>query len=34
MKFVRKTRGTWLRRLVVSALAAVTLPGLIGFAGV
>ena len=33
MKFVRKTRGTWLRRLVVSALAAVTLPGLIGFAG-
>ena len=33
MKFVRKIRGTWLRRLAVEPLAALTLPGLIGFVG-
>ncbi len=33
MKIVRKIRGTWLRRLVVGAVAALTLPGLIGFVG-
>ncbi|MDT5179877.1 MAG: diacylglycerol O-acyltransferase / trehalose O-mycolyltransferase, partial [Mycobacterium sp.] len=33
MKMVRKIRGTWLRRMVVGLLAAVTLPGLIGFVG-
>src|SRR3954462_4343318 len=33
MKFVEKFRGKWLRRLAVSAVAAATLPGLIGFVG-
>ena len=33
MKFVRKIRGAWLRRLAVAALTAATLPGLIGVAG-
>ncbi|MCV7016038.1 esterase family protein [Mycolicibacterium madagascariense] len=33
MKMVRKIRGKGLRRLVVGLLAAVTLPGLIGFVG-
>jgi diacylglycerol O-acyltransferase/trehalose O-mycolyltransferase len=33
MKFVRMIRGTALRRLAVGLLAAVTLPGLIGFVG-
>src|SRR3954462_931825 len=33
MKFVRKIRGTWLRRLAVGALVAAALPALVGFAG-
>ncbi|MCV7420147.1 esterase family protein [Mycobacterium yunnanensis] len=33
MKFDRMIRGTWLRRLAVGLMAAVTLPGLIGFVG-
>ena len=33
MKFVRKMRGAWARRLTVAALAAAVLPGLIGVAG-
>src|SRR5258708_30660271 len=33
MKFIERFRGTWLRRLAVSAVAAATLPGLIGFVG-
>src|SRR3978361_1840297 len=33
MKMVRKVRGKGLSRLVVGLLAAVTLPGLIGFVG-
>ncbi|MDT5187934.1 MAG: diacylglycerol O-acyltransferase / trehalose O-mycolyltransferase, partial [Mycobacterium sp.] len=33
MKFVRKIRGTWLRRLAVGAVTAAMLPTLIGFAG-
>ncbi|KAA0094002.1 esterase family protein [Mycolicibacterium sp. P1-18] len=33
MKFVRMIRGTGLRRLAVGLMAAVTLPGLIGFVG-
>jgi diacylglycerol O-acyltransferase / trehalose O-mycolyltransferase len=33
MKFVRKIRGTWLRRLAVGAVTAAMLPALIGFAG-
>jgi diacylglycerol O-acyltransferase/trehalose O-mycolyltransferase len=33
MKFVEKMRGAWSRRLVVAAVAAATLPGLIGVAG-
>ena len=33
MKFIEKFRGKWLRRLAVGAVAAATLPGLIGFVG-
>src|SRR3954451_7655823 len=33
MKFVRRIRGTWLRRLAVGAVTAAMLPTLIGFAG-
>ncbi|MDQ1392753.1 MAG: diacylglycerol O-acyltransferase / trehalose O-mycolyltransferase [Acidimicrobiaceae bacterium] len=33
MKFVRKIRGTWFRRLAVGAVTAAMLPTLIGFAG-
>jgi diacylglycerol O-acyltransferase/trehalose O-mycolyltransferase len=33
MKFVEKMRGPWSRRLVVAALAAVLLPGLVGAVG-
>jgi diacylglycerol O-acyltransferase/trehalose O-mycolyltransferase len=33
MKFVEKMRGAWSRRLVVAAVAAAALPGLIGVAG-
>jgi diacylglycerol O-acyltransferase / trehalose O-mycolyltransferase / mycolyltransferase Ag85 len=33
MKFIRMIRGTGLRRLAVGLMAAVTLPGLIGFVG-
>jgi len=33
MKFVRRFRGTWLRRLAVGAVTAAMLPTLIGFAG-
>ncbi len=33
MKFMERFRGKWLRRLAVSAVAAATLPGLIGFVG-
>ena len=33
MKFIERFRGKWLRRLAVSAVAAATLPGLIGFVG-
>ena len=33
MTFVEKIRGHWARRLTIAALAAVLLPGIIGFAG-
>ena len=33
MTFVDKIRGRWARRITVAALAAVLLPGIIGFAG-
>jgi diacylglycerol O-acyltransferase / trehalose O-mycolyltransferase len=33
MKFVEKMRGRWSRRLVVAAMAAAMLPGLVGFVG-
>ena len=33
MTFVEKIRGHWARRITVAALAAVLLPGIIGFAG-
>jgi diacylglycerol O-acyltransferase/trehalose O-mycolyltransferase len=33
MKFVEKMRGAWSRRLVVAAMAAAALPGLVGVAG-
>ena len=33
MTFVDKIRGHWARRITVAALAAVLLPGIIGFAG-
>src|ERR1044071_10518242 len=33
MKLKEKFRGKWFRRLAVSAVAAATLPGLIGFVG-
>ena len=33
MKFIERFRGKWLRRLAVGAVAAATLPGLIGFVG-
>jgi diacylglycerol O-acyltransferase / trehalose O-mycolyltransferase len=33
MKLVQKTRGPWLRRLAVAAIAASLLPGLIGLTG-
>jgi diacylglycerol O-acyltransferase/trehalose O-mycolyltransferase len=33
MKLVQKTRGPWLRRLAVTAIAASLLPGLIGLTG-
>ena len=33
MTFVEKFRGRWARRITVAALAAVLLPGIIGFAG-
>src|SRR5512141_2114542 len=33
MTFVEKFRGRWARRFTVAALAAVLLPGIIGFAG-
>ncbi|WP_102145209.1 esterase family protein [Mycobacterium hubeiense] len=33
MKFVGKMRGVWSRRLLVAAMVAALLPGLIGFAG-
>src|SRR6476646_6109832 len=33
MKFMERFRGKWLRGLAVSAVAAATLPGLIGFVG-
>ena len=33
MTFVDKFRGRWARRFTVAALAAVLLPGIIGFAG-
>ncbi len=33
MTFVDKFRGHWARRFTVAALAALLLPGIIGFAG-
>ena len=33
MTFVDKFRGHWARRFTIAALAAVLLPGIIGFAG-
>jgi len=33
MKFMERFRGKWFRRLAVGAVAAATLPGLIGFVG-
>src|ERR1700712_3650539 len=33
MKFIGKIRGQWFRRLAAGAIAAIALPGLIGFAG-
>ncbi|PRC47734.1 diacylglycerol acyltransferase/mycolyltransferase Ag85A, partial [Mycobacterium sp. ITM-2017-0098] len=33
MKWIEKVRGTWVRKVAAAAMAAVALPGLIGFAG-